>query len=155
MPRSGPIGREPLSNFFIQGKNFFLTYPQCHLSAESAGGSLMSIFPAEKILYLRVVKENHEDGTPHLHCLVCLNGRIKRTSARFADIGTYHGNYKLAYDVDGAMRYMDKAPIEEYVSGAIEDVPNRGIGGFHVYRHGALSTFLYQDHGDLPDNDID
>jgi len=150
MPR-GPL-LEPRGNFLIQGKNFFLTYPQCTLTAEYAGNKLMSIFTAEKVLFLRVVSELHEDGEPHLHCLVCLNGRIKRTNARFADIDMYHGNYKLAYEVDGVMAYMDKAPIDEFVFGVIENVPNRGTTGFHVFRHGALSTFLYQDYGDeLPD----
>jgi len=147
MPR-GPLTTDTRGSFIIQGKNFFLTYPQCTLSAEYVGRKLMTIFDAEKILYLRVVGELHEDGEPHLHCLVCLSGRIKRTNARFADIDTFHGNYKLAYEVDGVMAYMDKDPKDTFVYGAIESVPNRGTTGFHVFRHGALSTFLYQDYGD-------
>ncbi|XP_039143985.1 uncharacterized protein LOC120281140 [Dioscorea cayenensis subsp. rotundata] len=59
-------------------KNFFLTYPQCSLSKEEALSQLLAIpLPSNK-KFIRVARELHEDGQPHLH-----------TARSFSDVKAY------------------------------------------------------------------
>jgi len=104
--------------FRLQGKNFFLTYPKCDASKEE----LLAVLQSKGITsYCVISREDHKDGTPHLHALVMYIDKIQVTKTNYFDIGEFHGNYQTARDSDDVRAYVIKAdenPLEigEYKS---------------------------------------
>lgn len=110
--------------FRVQGKNFWLTYARCTLEPKSVFEELTCRFSPRKPVYGRVITALHQDGTPHIHAILCLDGTIDKRNAHFADVSNVHGNYKVfrsKKDLDNMMRYCDKQVIKEYVYGAIAE----------------------------------
>lgn len=94
----------------IQGVKFFLTYPQCAVSAASALAKIEEKF--QGVLEWAVCAEElHADGTPHLHCVVYFRQRYSYTDrrGRFWDFVTgQHGNYQRVRDIHAVLRYVIK-----------------------------------------------
>jgi len=59
----------PSKKFRIQAKNYFLTYPHRSLTKDEALTQLQNISTPVNKLFIRVSRELHEDGEPHLHVL--------------------------------------------------------------------------------------
>lgn len=99
----------PMSNFRLDAKHLFLTYPQCDLDKQVAYDFLEDKFHPKLIL---VAREEHADGTPHLHVYLGLEKRRHFTGADFADIfihpKTYHGNYQSCRSPSAAAKYAAK-----------------------------------------------
>jgi len=56
-----------------------------------------------------VAEEKHEDGSPHLHCLVILHSKFSTRLAKFADsVGKQHGNYQPARNMYNCLKYVTK-----------------------------------------------
>ncbi len=99
-----------------QGVKFFLTYPQCDCSPQLALTRVLFKYPNLK--WVVATRENHADGSPHLHLLVILAKRIRYTSSTKWDFVTgKHGNYQLARNVEKVLRYVTKG--NNYVSHGI------------------------------------
>nr|QBY34615.1 replication associated protein [Tomato leaf curl virus] len=71
------------NRFKINAKNYFLTYPKCSLTKEEALSQLLNLQTPTSKKFIRICRELHEDGTPHLHVLIqfeekflCKNNRI-------------------------------------------------------------------------------
>lgn len=135
-------------SFRIAAKNLFLTYPQCPIKCEEAATQLKATFQNSSILYLHVVREKHEDGSPHLHVLICLEQKKSTTCASFADLVTensdgtttvFHGNYQCAKDPLSVKKYLEKDPVSTHVEGAIDNIC---LPGRHRDRR-ILNTFIY------------
>lgn len=99
------------SRFRIQGKKFFLTYPQCEKTMEDAMGSCKEVFDDTAIIV--VAQEKHETGEHHLHVYVETEQKRTITSANALDIiGDKHGNYKTVgktiQDKIRTLRYVVK-----------------------------------------------
>ncbi|KAL6536698.1 hypothetical protein OROMI_026279 [Orobanche minor] len=78
--------------FRISAKNIFITYPHCPLPKEVAlRQTLEFLFPVSP-LYIRVAREQHQDGIYHLHCLVQFEGRFQTQNVRFFDLSS-HPNF--------------------------------------------------------------
>jgi len=125
---SETINEKPKA-FRIQGKNLWLTYPRCTLAPAYALELLTQKFLPKGVTYGRAVSALHQDGTPHLHIILCLDGTIDKRSARFADLNAYHGNYRVfhdAKDFHNIMKYCDDQKIEEHVCGAVQDTGFKG-----------------------------
>jgi len=97
----------PNPNFRMDAKNFFLTYPQCSMTKEECLRRLISMM-AHNITGVIVCQENHKDEGTHLHALLLLSKRLHVTSARYFDLGTVHGNYRVARDVKSSINYIKK-----------------------------------------------
>lgn len=84
--------------YILHAKKLFLTYPACFLTPEEAifylGRRMTDL--GIRIVGFVVGRENHKDGTPHLHCVLILNKQLYTRRPRFADIANYHGHYKAA-----------------------------------------------------------
>lgn len=93
----------------FQGKNWFLTYPQCSLTKEEGLSLLLRTFDEQyHVLTLIVAEEKHKDGETHLHALMCLQDKLRTRDAKFADIAGFHGNYQTARSVKNTAEYIKK-----------------------------------------------
>lgn len=60
--------------FTLRAKRIGLTFAQCNISPEEAAKQLMEV---KGTVGLRIARETHADGTPHLHCLL-LKGQERK-----------------------------------------------------------------------------
>jgi len=94
--------------FQVNSKNHFLTYSSCPLEKELVLAKLEEIFAQHEVRRISVARENHQDGTLHIHALVCLAGVYRTTDVRYADVSGYHPNRRRIYDLKGAAAYVEK-----------------------------------------------
>ncbi|AGS12469.1 Rep protein [Pouzolzia mosaic Guangdong virus] len=106
MPRAG--------RFSIKAKNYFLTYPQCSLSKEEALSQLQNLITPTNKKYIKICRELHEDGSPHLHVLLQFEGKYNCTNQRFFDLVSttrsahFHPNIQGAKSSSDVKSYIDK-----------------------------------------------
>ncbi|QKQ15092.1 AC1 [Calystegia hederacea geminiviridae] len=106
MPRRG--------SFSIKAKNYFLTYPQCSLSKEEALSQIKNLQTPTNKKFIKICRELHEDGSPHLHVLVQFEGKYNCTNNRFFDLVSptrsahFHPNVQGAKSSSDVKSYMDK-----------------------------------------------
>nr|AHE80668.1 replication associated protein [Tomato yellow leaf curl virus] len=72
--------------FKIYAKNYFLTYPNCSLSKEEALSQLKNLETPTNKKYIKVCRELHENGEPHLHVLIQFEGKYQCKNQRFFDL---------------------------------------------------------------------
>ncbi|CAZ40066.1 replication protein [Clerodendrum golden mosaic Jiangsu virus] len=106
MPRAG--------RFSIKAKNYFLTYPHCSLTKEEALSQLQNLKTPTNKKFIKICKELHEDGSPHLHVLVQFEGKYNCTNNRFFDLVSptrsahFHPNIQGAKSSSDIKSYIDK-----------------------------------------------
>ncbi|ABN80360.1 replication-associated protein C1 [Pumpkin yellow mosaic Malaysia virus] len=106
MPRAG--------RFSIKAKNYFLTYPQCSLTKEEALSQLKPLQTPTNKKYIKICRELHEDGSPHLHVLIQFEGKCNCTNNRFFDLVSptksthFHPNIQGAKSSSDVKSYLDK-----------------------------------------------
>nr|QTT61773.1 replication-associated protein [Opuntia virus 2-DBG_56] len=106
MPRKG--------SFCVKAKNIFLTYPQCSLSKEEVLHQLQHIHLPSNKKYIKIAKELHEDGQPHLHVLIQFEGKVQITNNRLFDLVSptrsahFHPNIQGAKSSSDVKSYIDK-----------------------------------------------
>nr|UVJ88649.1 AC1 [Chilli leaf curl Ahmedabad virus] len=106
MPRAG--------RFNINAKNYFLTYPNCSLTKEEALSQLQNLETPVNKLFIRVCRELHENGEPHLHVLVQFEGKYQCTNNRFFDLISptrsthFHPNIQRAKSSSDVKAYVEK-----------------------------------------------
>nr|ADW24225.1 Rep protein [Tomato leaf curl Hainan virus] len=104
----------PPKKFLINAKNYFLTYPHCSLSKEEALSQLLALTTPTNKLFIRICRELHEDGSPHLHVLIQFEGKFKCQNNRFFDLVSptrsahFHPNIQSAKSSTDVKAYMDK-----------------------------------------------
>ncbi|CAD89704.1 replication associated protein [Sida micrantha mosaic virus] len=100
--------------FRVQAKNIFLTYPQCSLTKEEALSQLQAIQLPSNKKFIKICRELHEDGQPHLHSLLQLEGKIQVTNNRLFDLvspnrsARFHPNIQGAKSSSDVKSYIDK-----------------------------------------------
>lgn len=114
--------------FEINAKNFFLTFPRCPLHPEYALAHFVLLFPEAD--FLGIAQEEHQDGTPHLHALVCLPRKKHIRNPRHFDLEfdgvEYHGNYQSARNPAATLEYIKK---EQGAFASMGTPPQKGIRG--------------------------
>nr|ADE09139.1 C1 protein [Tomato leaf curl Taiwan virus] len=104
----------PLNKFRINAKNYFLTYPHCSLSKEEALSQIQALQTPTNKLFIRVCRELHEDGTPHLHILIQFEGKFQCKNNKFFDPTSttrsahFHPNIQGAKSSTDVKTYMEK-----------------------------------------------
>lgn len=58
------------NKFRINSKNYFLTFPRCSLSKDDVLHHLIILNYRTNLKYMRVCRELHNNGEPHLHILL-------------------------------------------------------------------------------------
>jgi len=112
--------------FRLNCRNVFLTYPRCPIEPKQLGEFLQHLRPA---IYIHVVREQHEDGTPHLHCLLQWVDKYNLRDERKFDFNGHHPNIQPARDV---------AAIDDYISKHIgPDTPPT-----HSWKFGEFSNSI-------------
>ncbi len=114
-----PIGEEeeepmppPPPRFRINCKQLFLTYPQCSADKQVVLTSIIEKLDPEWAI---VCREAHEDGTPHLHCVIVLKKPKNIRGFTLLDsIAGQHGNYQAARNLLKVISYVTKT--SEYVA---------------------------------------
>nr|ABA26617.1 Rep [Cabbage leaf curl Jamaica virus] len=106
MPRKG--------SFSIKAKNYFLTYPRCSLSKEEALSQLQTINTPVNKKFIKICRELHENGEPHIHVLIQFEGKYNCTNNRFFDLVSpsrsahFHPNIQGAKSSSDVKSYIDK-----------------------------------------------
>nr|QCT23848.1 AC1 [Sweet potato leaf curl Hubei virus] len=105
----------PTSNRFrINAKNYFLTYPQCSLTKEEALAQIQNIQTPVNKKFIKICREFHEDGIPHLHVLLQFEGKFQCKNNRFFDLVSptrsahFHPNIQGAKSSSDVKSYIDK-----------------------------------------------
>nr|QEL50609.1 replication-associated protein [Cotton leaf curl Gezira virus] len=104
----------PNKRFQIYAKNFFLTFPKCSLTKEEALEQLQKISTASNKKYIKICRELHEDGQPHLHVLLQFEGKFKCQNQRLFDLVSpnrsthFHPNIQGAKSSSDVKSYIDK-----------------------------------------------
>lgn len=98
----------PVNTFRLQAKNLFLTYPRCTMEKELVRDNLKGYFK-ENIKWFVIAREDHEDGTPHIHIVVSLKEKAHiRKQEDLDKITGSHGNYQAARNVMKCAKYAVK-----------------------------------------------
>lgn len=98
-----------MQKFRLDGKAFFLTYPKCDLTRERALELLKAKLVSHNIVHYCIAQEKHEDGSPHLHCLIILEKKKSVHGDKYFDLEQYHGNYQTARNRVKVFDYITKA----------------------------------------------
>nr|CBJ17735.1 truncated replication initiator protein [Cotton leaf curl Burewala virus] len=104
----------PPKRFKVQAKNYFITYPQCSLTKEEALSQIQAINTPSNKKYIKLCRELHEDGSPHLHVLIQFEGKFVCTNNRFFDLVSptrsahFHPNIQGAKSSSDVKAYIDK-----------------------------------------------
>nr|ASR73664.1 Rep [Sida Brazil virus] len=102
----------PPRRFQINAKNYFLTYPDCSIAKEHALEQLLNLETPSKKKYIRVCREFHENGKPHLHALVQFEGKFKCTNCRFFDLSHPSSSSVSHSNIQGAKSSSD---VKSYI----------------------------------------
>ncbi len=95
------------SEFRLNAKNIYLTFPTCDVTATVAMASLMRMMQ-DKIKYAIISTELHEDGTPHLHLLIQMIDKCNIRRADYLDTITgKHGNYQVFFNLISCFKCFD------------------------------------------------
>lgn len=92
-------------SFHLQGRTFFLTYPQCDLTCDELETALRAIRPYQRAV---VVREPHKDGHPHLHCAIEYAKRFGTRNARYWDVDGHHPNVQRVRSWGACVNYCRK-----------------------------------------------
>ncbi|AXU38898.1 replication associated protein [Hollyhock yellow vein virus] len=104
----------PPKRFLINSKNYFLTYPKCSLTKEEALSQLQNLQTPTNKKFIKICKELHENGEPHLHVLIQFEGKYKCQNQRFFDLVSpsrsihFHPNIQGAKSSSDVKSYIDK-----------------------------------------------
>ncbi|BAB86384.1 replication-associated protein [Tobacco leaf curl Japan virus-[JP2]] len=104
----------PPKRFKTNSKNYFLTYPHCTLTKEEALSQIQALETPTNKLFIRICRELHEDGSPHLHVLIQFEGKYQCTNQRFFDLVSptrsahFHPNIQGAKSSSDVKTYMEK-----------------------------------------------
>lgn len=105
--------QEPKRKFRLNAKNLFLTWPKNDADAGDVMNKILERFGTDNVSYVCVSEELHEDGSPHLHALVCLKSPCNIRDASDLDVvgGGKHGNYQSTRKVSDVYKYVRKGGL--------------------------------------------
>ncbi|AGT45432.1 RepA [Chickpea chlorosis virus-B] len=103
-----PSSSKRQNNFRLQTKYVFLTYPHCSSHAESLRDFLWNKLTSFAIYFIAIATELHQDGSPHLHCLIQLDKRCNIRDPLFFDFESHHPNIQPARDSQQVLDYISK-----------------------------------------------
>ena len=110
-------------HFRLNTKSLFLTYPTCDYPKEACLLNILHVLQREEVVQAVVAQETHEDGQPHLHCLIKTKHPIRRNGTQWMDdlAGGSHGNYQGARSYARVLKYITKADPTPAMFGLTEE----------------------------------
>jgi len=95
-------------DFRLNARRIFITIPKCDVSPEEALKRILSNNKTKTCACV-IAREQHADGTPHLHILLSKSRPFNINSASYLDfIGSKRGNYQKVRFYEACMRYVTK-----------------------------------------------
>lgn len=95
--------------FRLNCKNVFLTWPHCDKEPTEVYEAIVAKFTLADLKYVCVAKEQHKDGTPHIHVAITFNSKCDiRSSSTLDDLVGQHGNYQSARNIIDVIKYIKK-----------------------------------------------
>lgn len=107
--------------FRFQGIQVYLTYPKCYLTLDQVTEAINARYP---IVKQARCKEDHADGTPHMHLYFNFAKPIDSIDPRIFDIEAYHPNIS---------RVGNKASLERVYDYIVKDGKFDEKGEFHWF----------------------
>ncbi|UAU47039.1 Rep [Chicken proventriculitis-associated circular virus 30] len=103
------------TNWRLQAKNLYLTYPQCHTTKEALLQNSIKKF-GEALKWIVISEEEHLDGTPHLHVSLALStmyaSRVPTDLDCLVESSSHpqgkHGNYQATRGIKKNLEYVTK-----------------------------------------------
>lgn len=92
--------------FNMNAKGWFLTYPKCTLDKEELLEHLKN--KRAGLQQAVVSREEHSDGTPHLHVYLYFEERVSIKNARYWDVEGFHPNIQVAKSLKAVKDYIKK-----------------------------------------------
>lgn len=89
----------------LNTKSFFLTYPRCTLTKEQA---LTLLQDKLDIQTYYISREDHKDGTPHIHAFIKTHTKHNFLNPNCLDLNEFHGNYQSAREKQKVIGYVCK-----------------------------------------------
>lgn len=117
-----------MSKFRLQGKRFFLTFPQNTTAKEAARDVILASFP--ETVWFMISQETHQDGEKHLHLGIEFSQKLHtRLPGYFDSIGGgKHGDYRTMKSVSGTLKYLRKEDKEPLTHGTVPELNAGGKG---------------------------
>lgn len=98
--------------FRLNGVNIYLTYPKCDIPLKEVLAILLLKLNTPIIKDYALVREFHEDGSPHIHAFIKCNKKADIKNPLHLDLTykdiIYHGNYQIAKSPNSILTYMLK-----------------------------------------------
>nr|AWD84449.1 replication initiation protein [Tomato leaf curl virus] len=135
------------NRFKINAKNYFLTYPKCSLTKEKALSQLLNLQTPTVKKFIRICRELHEDGSPHLHVLIQFEGKFQCKNNRFFDLTSpnrstqFHPNFQGAKSSSDVKSYIEKDG--DYIDHGVFQVDGRSARGGQQTANDAAAEALY------------
>lgn len=110
------------NSYRAEGVNWLLTFPQCSLSKQKA---LDNITSKEDLTVKAVIvgQEQHADGNPHLHIIVCLEEKLRTRNPNYWNfVALKHGDYKVINSPKRAYAYVTKEDKDPTIFGTIPNI---------------------------------
>lgn len=83
----------------------YLTYPRCNLSKETLLEELKTLKPVQRYA---ICQEKHQDGSLHLHALLCYDKKHESVNERYYDIRGFHPNVQPGRSITDIYTYITK-----------------------------------------------
>ena len=111
----------PKKQWRLNTRTLFLTYPKCSLSVEEARDLLLEKLEGPTVQDWCIAREEHQDGTPHLHCYLKLSRKVNIKDPSKLDLKEFHGNYQGCRSPKCVLKYVTKGG--KYISnmGEVEE----------------------------------
>jgi len=141
--RWGNIMPSDTRSFSFDGRDVFLTYPQCgELTRERLRDFLQNELGVRRFL---VARELHDDGNPHLHAYAGWDSRKRFTDARVFDLDGHHPNIQKPRSPKAVAEYCQKYDAEALCNFSVAELESgRGRTGWRDLLRDCpdTSTFL-------------
>lgn len=121
---------------------WFLTYPKCDAEKEQLLAHCNTIAP---VIEYVIAREQHKDGTNHLHAFIKYDHRIEWSDKKW-DFLNYHGNYQVAKCWRAVERYCKKG--DDYIS-SIEIASAKSKKGKHAMELAQMDPLEALESGDI------
>jgi len=127
-----------MSTFKFDSTSFFLTYPQ---SGDLEWSEIVQHLQSLKDLdWLRVCKEQHQDGTPHHHAVGKFKARFQSRNARCFDVKGKHPNIQPIRSIAKALQYVSKDG-EFHDVGDVPAGPGEDVDWMELARNNSEADF--------------
>ena len=101
--------------FRFNGMQAFLTYPRCELDKQELVDFLQTFGPTDRYI---VCREEHKDGTPHLHAYVKWHKKLNLSNERCFDLGGHHPNITSPKSYYAVCKYVRKG--DDYIESGMD-----------------------------------